>query len=89
MMETTIYASVLRKKDFLFFLSGQKLHKNKTAGIKAKLWMFRLPFMFLAFLAVITWKSKFNKKGHFWNWDFLWKLSPRTPYKVQSDKFRS
>ena len=36
-METTIYASVLRKKDFLFFLSGQKLHKNKTAGIKAKL----------------------------------------------------
>ena len=71
------------------FLQNQKI--NKTACIRAKPWMFRLPFK--VYGAVITLKIKCNKtKWNFFSskiWNFLWNLSPHTPYKVQKYRFRS
>ena len=78
----------LRLWELAYFLSAQTI--NKTARIRAKPWMFRLPFE--NSWAVITKKIKYNKiKWIFFSkiWNFLWKLSLHTPYKVQKDRFRS
>ena len=56
-------------------------HWNKTARIRAKPWMFRLPFR--VYEAVITLK-KFNETKQNEK-----KLSPHTRYKIQKDRFRS
>ena len=81
----------LTKMNFDFFRSIVFIHPvsfcSNSEQILKKPWMFLLPFEFYGTL--ISWKkTNVIKKWKviFYFRDFLWKLSPHTPYNFQNDR---